>query len=161
MLWLRFLVLSLSIVMLSARGIPLPQPGARLKFTVSVRGMVYCKSCKLPGYSSNLDSSPIPGATVILRCRTNSTNAISMLVKSNKDGYFELHTSQLTTFTSRNCRMYMPKSPTRRCNVPVYPGARGSNVLKFEKAITLNDGIEYIYSSGVFVFKPKKGTRCP
>lgn len=63
MLWLRFLVLSLSIVILSARGIPLPSPvGDRRKFTVAIQGMVYCKHCKLPGYNSNLDSSPIPGS---------------------------------------------------------------------------------------------------
>jgi hypothetical protein len=61
MLWLRSLVLSLSIVLLSARGIPLPSPGAHLKFTVGVQGMVFCKTCKLPGYSSKLDVSPIPG----------------------------------------------------------------------------------------------------
>jgi hypothetical protein len=65
MLWLKFLVLSLSIVLLSAMGIPLPPPGARLKFTVGVQGMVFCKTCKLPGYNSELDVAPIPGYFLI------------------------------------------------------------------------------------------------
>ncbi|KAJ4780605.1 Pollen Ole e 1 allergen and extensin family protein [Rhynchospora pubera] len=161
MVWLRFLVLSLFMVLLSARGIPDPPPGARLKFTVGVEGIVYCKSCKLPGYIANIGMSPIPGATAILRCRTNITNAISVPIKTNSEGYFLFQTSQLTSFTSSNCRVYVTNSPLSKCNVPVYPGPRGSNMLKFERAFTVNNGIEYLYSSGAFVFQPKKGLRCP
>ncbi|KAJ3695111.1 hypothetical protein LUZ60_000488 [Juncus effusus] len=160
MIWLRYLVFSLYIVFISAAGLPKP-PKLRINFAVGIEGMVFCQSCKLPGYNPGLNASPIPGANVIIRCRTNNTNTISLPVTTNNSGYFLLETSQLTSFTSNKCRVYVPKSPLRNCNVPLYPPRKGSNSLKFSKALKLKNGIEYLYSGGSFVFGPKMRTMCP
>jgi hypothetical protein len=53
MLWLKFLVLSLSIVLLSAMGIPLSPPGARLKLLSVFKAWSFARHASCQGTTQN------------------------------------------------------------------------------------------------------------
>ena len=65
--------LSLAVILalgcLPSRGeaMGLPQPPPDLNFTISVEGVVRCKSCRYAGYVRAMDASPLP-STYLYSC---------------------------------------------------------------------------------------------
>ena len=63
------LLISLPAVLLlslggGASGMGLPSPPPMVNFSIGVQGVVWCKSCRYPGYFPPMDASPLPGLSV-------------------------------------------------------------------------------------------------
>uniref|UniRef100_A0A0D3GA37 Uncharacterized protein n=1 Tax=Oryza barthii TaxID=65489 RepID=A0A0D3GA37_9ORYZ len=167
LLFVKFVVLSLAAVLLaldggggggggaSAMGLPPPPP--TVNFSIGVQGMVWCKTCRYPGYLAAMDASPL-AAVAYLRCRHGHRRVASIRGVAGSGGYFRIETSQLTSFTSQECRVYVPRSPSRACAVPGH-GRRGLP-LKFEEFVKRDNGLQGLYSVGNFVFSPKYPNKC-
>ena len=56
------LLLSLGGGASSMGGLPPPPP--MVNFIIGVQGVVWCKSCRYPGYFPPMDASPLPGLSV-------------------------------------------------------------------------------------------------
>ncbi|XP_040380322.1 pistil-specific extensin-like protein [Oryza brachyantha] len=165
---LKFVVLSLAAVLValdgaagprggaSAMGLPPPQPA--VNFSIGVQGMVWCKTCRYPGYFPAMDASPLAGAVAYLRCRHGHRRAASIRAVAGSGGYFRIETSQLTSFTSQECKVYVPRSPSPACVVPG-DGRRGLP-LKFELFVKRDNGLQGLYSVGNFIFSPKYPNKC-
>ncbi|CAD6271470.1 unnamed protein product [Miscanthus lutarioriparius] len=105
-----------------------------VNFSIGVQGVVWCKSCRYPGYFAPMDASPLPGAKVYLRCK-HGRRAVTVAGESGPGGYFLIQTSQqVSAFTSQQCRVYVPRSPVRACGVPDYPAGRRGLPLKFRSS---------------------------
>ncbi len=75
LLFVKFVVLSLAAVLLaldggggggggaSAMGLPPPPP--TVNFSIGVQGMVWCKTCRYPGYLAAMDASPLAGKLTV------------------------------------------------------------------------------------------------
>lgn len=66
-LLIKCVVLALSAVLLSLGGasaMGLPPPLPIVNFTIGVQGVVWCKSCRYPGYFQPMDASPLPGLSL-------------------------------------------------------------------------------------------------
>uniref|UniRef100_A0A0D9WIY9 Uncharacterized protein n=1 Tax=Leersia perrieri TaxID=77586 RepID=A0A0D9WIY9_9ORYZ len=117
----------------SAMGLPPPPP--TVNFSIGVQGMVWCKSCRHG------------------RRRTATIRGVT-----GSGGYFRIETSQLTSFTSQECKVYVPSSPSRACAVAGH-GRRGLP-LKFEEFVKRDNGLLGLYSVGNFIFSPKYPNKC-
>ncbi|KAL5231841.1 hypothetical protein ABZP36_030617 [Zizania latifolia] len=159
-LLVKFLLLSLAAVLLSLDGaaaMGLSAPPPTVNFSVGVQGMVWCKTCRYRGYLAAMDASPLAGAVAYLRCR-HGTRVASIRGTTGRSGYFLIETAQLTSFTSQECRVYVPRSPSRACGVPAN-GRRGLP-LKFQEFVKLANGLQGLYSVGNFMFRPQSPTKC-
>ncbi|CAL4961630.1 unnamed protein product [Urochloa decumbens] len=142
----------------SAMGFPRPQPD--LNFTIGVEGVVWCKGCRYAGYIQSRDASPLRNASALLRCR-NGRRAMSVWGATNSRGYFLIQTgTQAAPFTSRHCRVYVPRSPARGCAAAVSPGWKKGLPLKFRRFVTRPDGLQGRYVAGSFTFAPQDGSNC-
>ncbi|EAZ13398.1 hypothetical protein OsJ_03318 [Oryza sativa Japonica Group] len=95
----------------SAMGLPRPPPN--VNFTIGVEGAVWCKTCRYAGYVKSKDASPLPNAAALLRCRRGKW-ALSVWGATDARGYFLIQTgTQVAAFTSKDCRVYVPRSPSR------------------------------------------------
>lgn len=56
----------------SAMGGSLPPPLPMVNFTIGVQGVVWCKSCRYPGYFPPMDASPLPGTVLVLPASSSS-----------------------------------------------------------------------------------------
>ncbi|TVU35237.1 hypothetical protein EJB05_17115, partial [Eragrostis curvula] len=142
----------------SAMGMPRPQPN--LNFTIGVEGVVWCKSCRYRGYVRSRDASPLPNAAALLRCRRGKW-ALSVWNTTDAHGYFLIQTGkQAAPFMSRDCKVYVPRSPTPRCRVAVKPAWKEGSHLRFRRLVTLAGGLQGRFSAGTFTFAPHKRSKC-
>ncbi|KAL6851736.1 hypothetical protein ACP4OV_020300 [Aristida adscensionis] len=152
------LALSAAVVVLSLGGgaaaMGLPPPPPTVNFSIGVQGVVWCKSCKYPGYYPPMDASPLPGAQVLLRCK-HGRRAATFRGVSGPGGYFLIQTSQVASFTSQQCRVYVPRSPVPACGVPYLPRGNRGMQLKFEEFAKRDNGLQGLYSVGNRLFRPK------
>ncbi|XP_062180520.1 non-classical arabinogalactan protein 30-like [Phragmites australis] len=138
-------------------GLPWPLP--KLNFTISVEGVVWCKSCRYCGYVKSKNTSPLPNAAALLRCQRGKW-ALSVWNTTDAQGYFLIQTwRQAAPFTSKDCKVYVPRSPARRCGVIVKPAWKKGSRLKFRKFVTLSDGLQARYSASTFMFAPQNPTK--
>lgn len=88
---------------------------------------------------------------------------------TNAHGYFLIQTgTQAAPFRSKDCKVYVPRSPARGCRVAavsVSPGGRKKKTkkgspLRFRRFVTLADGLQARYSAGRFTFKPQDRSKC-
>jgi hypothetical protein len=99
-------------------------------------------------------------ASALLRCR-HGRRALSVWSATNAHGYFLVQTgAQAAPFTSRNCKVYVPRSPVRGCRVAVSPGRNKGSPLKFRRFVTRTDGLQARYSAGSFTFAPQDRSKC-
>ncbi|KAF0920236.1 hypothetical protein E2562_034044 [Oryza meyeriana var. granulata] len=125
----------------SAMGLPRPPPN--VNFTIGVEGVVWCKTCRYAGYVKR------------------GKWALSVWGATDARGYLLIQTgTQVAAFTSKDCRVYLPRSPSRACGVALQPGRKGSSPLKFRKFVALPDGLQARYSAGNFVFGPRDHKKC-
>ncbi|KAJ1285199.1 hypothetical protein BS78_03G262000 [Paspalum vaginatum] len=142
----------------SGMGLPRPQPN--LNFTIGVEGVVWCKGCRYRGYVESRDASPLRNASALLRCRRGH-RALSVWNTTNTHGYFRIETgAQAAPFTSSNCKVYVPRSPARRCRVAVRPAWKKGSPLRFRRFVTLPGGLQGRYSAGSFTFAPQDSSKC-
>ncbi|XP_062181365.1 non-classical arabinogalactan protein 31-like [Phragmites australis] len=141
----------------SAMGLPPPPP--TVKFSIGVQGVVWCRSCRYKGYFPPMDASPLPGVVVYLRCK-HGRRAATFRGVTGPSGYFLIQTSQVASFTSQQCLVYVPRSPVRACGVPDYPSRRRGMPLKFEEFVKRDDGLMGLYSVGNRLFRPMHPNKC-
>nr|CAB3478170.1 unnamed protein product [Digitaria exilis] len=142
----------------SAMGMPRPQPN--LNFTIGVEGVVWCKGCRYHGYIPSRDASPLRNASALLRCR-NGRRAMSVWSATNSRGYFLIQTgAQAAPFTSRHCKVYVPRSPASGCRVAVSPGRNKGLPLRFRAFVTRPGGVQGRYAAGSFTFAPQDRSKC-
>lgn len=100
-------------------------------------------------------------AAALLRCRRGKW-ALSVWGATDARGYFLIQTgTQVAAFTSKDCRVYVPRSPSRAaCGVALQPGRKTGSPLKFRRFVALPDGLQGRYSAGNFVFGPRDPKKC-
>ncbi|XP_062208568.1 non-classical arabinogalactan protein 31-like [Phragmites australis] len=168
MAWLaRCLLACLSLAILAlgclpSRGSAMGQtrPPLDPNFTIGVEGVVWCKSCRYARYVKSKDASPLPNSAALLRCRRGK-RALSVWNATDAHGYFLIQTGrQAAPFTSKNCKVYVLRSPARGCRVAVKPGWKMGSPLKFRRFVMLPDGLQARYSAGNFTFAPQDPAKC-
>ncbi|KAK1320555.1 hypothetical protein QJS10_CPA03g00819 [Acorus calamus] len=82
------------------------------KGVVAVEGTVFCRSCN----KTLVGAPPLAGAIASVKC--NDTKAITVLGRTNKNGYFyiQLPKLKLSPLTTPNCKAYLVSSPSPACN---------------------------------------------
>ncbi|XP_038981160.1 non-classical arabinogalactan protein 31-like [Phoenix dactylifera] len=164
--WILVLSLPLLVVLLGsllshAEGVDTAKATTPPRLPIAVEGVIYCRSCKLPGYVESMDASPLPGAVAWLRCNS-SAPGVTVKGTTDKNGYFLIQTNAVTNYGAHKCRVFLGSSPLSYCNVPVYPADQRSGApLKFERIIKLGSGQRALYTAGAFAFAPAKGSSCP
>ncbi|OEL16353.1 hypothetical protein BAE44_0022627 [Dichanthelium oligosanthes] len=92
---------------------------------IIVQGVIYCKSCKLRGYNSGMDASPLPNATASLVCYGDEESKYRVLnqtsTATDKNGYFIVMVYDVDMFDRHSCRLYLRSSPTPLCAKPSIP----------------------------------------
>ncbi|PUZ54969.1 hypothetical protein GQ55_5G174700 [Panicum hallii var. hallii] len=154
----------LAVVCLPSRGEAmgrLPQPPPDLNFTISVEGVVWCKSCRYAGYVRAMDASLLPNAAALLRCRRDDGRALSVWNATDADGYFLIQADwESAPFKSKDCKVHVPRSPASGCAAAVRPAARKGAPLKFRRFVPLPDQLQARYSAGNFTFAPEEPAKC-
>ncbi|TKW16539.1 hypothetical protein SEVIR_5G305600v4 [Setaria viridis] len=158
------LVVLAAVVCLPSRGdaMGLPQPPPDLNFTIAVEGVVWCKTCRYAGYVRSMDASPLPNATALLRCRRDGDpRALSVSNTTDADGCFLIQADwQSAPFKSKDCKVYVQRSPAAGCAVPVKPAAKKGAPLKFRRFVPLPDELQARYTAGNFTFAPEEPAKC-
>ena len=179
-----------SVGCLPSRGeaMGLPQPPPDLNFTISVEGVVWCKSCRYAGYVRAMDASPLPStcapplfvrsdmiicrsallhlliyadAAALLRCRRGDGRALSVWNATGADGHFLIQADwESAPFKSKDCKVYVPRSPASGCAAAVRPAARKGAPLKFRRFVPLPGQLQARYSAGNFTFAPEEPAKC-
>ncbi|XP_058092315.1 non-classical arabinogalactan protein 31-like [Magnolia sinica] len=127
---------------------------------VAVEGVIYCKSCKFQGVNTFLGASPLSGGVARLQCN-NSKRAVTAEGKTDKNGYFFIHTPNVTSYGVHKCKVYLGSSPLETCkNATDLNGGVTGATLKFHKVLEGPTPLA-IYSSGPFAFAPSNTTSCP
>jgi hypothetical protein len=100
-------------------------------------------------------------AAALLRCRRGKW-ALSVWNTTDARGYFLIQTGdQAAPFTSKQCKVYVPRSPARGCRVAVQPSSwKEGSGLRFRRIVTLAGGLQGRFSAGVFMFAPHKPSKC-
>ncbi|KAK3161820.1 hypothetical protein QOZ80_1BG0081960 [Eleusine coracana subsp. coracana] len=146
----------------SAMGGQIPKPPPDLNFTIGVEGVVWCKGCRYSGYNKSVDASPLPKAQALLRCRRGDWQ-LSLWNTTDAEGYFLIQTDkhkQVTPYTSKDCKVYVPRSPSRGCSVPVAPARKKGSPIKFRRFVPLSDELQARYTAGNFTFAPENPAKC-
>ncbi|KAG8055577.1 hypothetical protein GUJ93_ZPchr0001g31439 [Zizania palustris] len=153
-------ILSLGCLSLRVSSMGLPRPPPNVNLTIGVEGVVWCKTCRYAGYVKSKDASPLQNAAALLRCRRGKW-ALSVWGATDARGYFLIQTgTQVVPFTSKDCRVYVQRSPARGCGVVLQPDRKKGSPLKFLKFVPLPDGLQASYSAGDFVFGPQDPKKC-
>ena len=97
-------------------------------------------------------------AALFVRCRRHGRRALSAWGATNSRGYFLIQTgAQAEAFTSKDCRVYVPRSPARGC---ASPARRKGLQLRFRRFVTRPDGLQGRYVAGGFTFAPQDRSKC-
>ncbi|KAF8715714.1 hypothetical protein HU200_026658 [Digitaria exilis] len=92
---------------------------------IVVHGVIYCKYCRLRGYNSGMEASPLPNATVSLVCYGDEESKYRVLnqtsTAADENGYFIVMVYDLEMFDRHSCRVYLRSSPTPLCAKPFLP----------------------------------------
>nr|CAB3478171.1 unnamed protein product [Digitaria exilis] len=157
------LAVILTVVSLPSGGeaMGLPQPPPDLNFTISAEGVVWCNSCRYAGYVRSMGASPLPNATAMLRCRRDDGRALTVWNTTGADGYFLIQADwESAPFKSKDCKVYVSRSPAHGCAMPVKPAARKGAPLKFRRFVPLPNELQARYSAGNFTFAPENPAKC-
>ncbi|KAL6851631.1 hypothetical protein ACP4OV_020195 [Aristida adscensionis] len=151
---------------------PVPSPSSyspppRIQPVIVVQGVIYCKSCKLNGYNSDMDASPLPNATAALVCYGGEGTKYRVLnqtsTPSDATGYFVVMVYDLEMFDRHSCRLYLRSSPTRLCAAPFVPSnpKLGLTVVR-EQVGLLPRGVRGVYHPRTaLMYSPGRGGKCP
>ncbi|KAF6997029.1 hypothetical protein CFC21_013290 [Triticum aestivum] len=159
------LVFSLSAVLLSLLGtsasaVGLPPPQSPVNFSIGVQGMVWCRTCRYSGYNADMEASPLQGAVVYLQCRHGPRRLKRVGGVTGQGGYFIIQSSQMASFTSKECKVYVESSSSAVCSLADQPAAGKGLPLKFESFVKQGDGLQALYSVGNFMFRPSDPNKC-
>ncbi|KAM3405592.1 hypothetical protein ACQJBY_008220 [Aegilops geniculata] len=159
------LVFSLCAVLLSLLGtgataVGLPPPQSPVNFSIGVQGMVWCRTCRYSGYNADMDASPLQGAVVYLQCRHGPRRLKRVSGVTGQGGYFIIQSSQMASFTSKECKVYVESSSSAVCGLADQPAAGKGLPLKFESFVKQGDGLQALYSVGNFMFRPSDPNKC-
>ncbi|XP_062181074.1 non-classical arabinogalactan protein 31-like [Phragmites australis] len=135
---------------------------------IVVQGVIYCKSCKLRGYNSNMDASPLPNATASLVCYGDEESNYRVLnqtsTTTDKNGYFLVMVYDVDMFDRHSCRLYLRSSPTPLCAAPFIPSnpKLGLTLLREQVATPLPNGARGAYHpKSALMYAPGRGGKCP
>ena len=100
-------------------------------------------------------------AALFLRCRRHGRRALSAWGATNSRGYFLIQTgAQAAPFTSKDCRVYVPRSPARGCAAAASPARMKGLPLRLRRFVTRPDGLQGRYVAGGFTFAPQDRSKC-
>ncbi|TKW26216.1 hypothetical protein SEVIR_3G172400v4 [Setaria viridis] len=143
---------------------PSPPP---VQPVIVVHGVIYCKSCKLRGYNSGMDASPLPNATASLVCYGDEESKYRVLnqtsTASDKNGYFIVMVYDVDMFDRHTCRLYLRSSPTALCAKPFIPSnpKLGLNLVR-DRAATAPRGARSVWHvKTALMYAPSAGGKCP
>ncbi|PUZ65058.1 hypothetical protein GQ55_3G192500 [Panicum hallii var. hallii] len=134
---------------------------------VVVHGVIYCKSCKLRGYNSGMDASPLPNATVSLVCYGDEESGYRVLnqtsTAADRNGYFIVMVYDVDMFDRHTCRLYLRSSPTPLCARPSVPSnPKLGLTLVRDRAATAPRGARGVYHARTaLMYAPGAGGKCP
>ncbi|CAL4894566.1 unnamed protein product [Urochloa decumbens] len=143
---------------------PSPPP---VQPVIVVHGVIYCKSCKLRGYNSGMDASPLPNATASLVCYGDEESKFRVLnqtsTASDANGYFIVMVYDLVMFDRHTCRLYLRSSPTPLCAKPSIPSnPKLGLTLVRDRAATAPRGARGVWHARTaLMYAPAAGGKCP
>lgn len=102
-------------------------------------------------------------AAAQLLCRRGKKWALFASGSTDEGGNFRILTpKQVAPFTSKDCTVYVQRSPVGACGVALKPsGGKAGSPLKFRKFVPLSDDdLQAIYSAGEFLFGTGPSGKC-
>ncbi|XP_010924635.1 uncharacterized protein [Elaeis guineensis] len=180
MAWLRGVLFGLQFLVLFLGSVPSPAecayggklpppspspspPPNTLKPThnVSVEGDVYCR-CKLPGYVTPKDASPLPGVLVSFKHGRRSWSG-----KTDARGHFLVNAKfpseekDVKTSVAKYGKVYVVSTPLPACTVPEFLGHKGKGASVFyERDIVAGYDHVALFSAGVLDLGPANSKMC-
>ncbi|CAD6271471.1 unnamed protein product [Miscanthus lutarioriparius] len=148
----------------SHSSLPPPRP---VQPVIVVQGVIYCKSCKLRGYNSGMDASPLPNATASLVCYGDAESKYRVLnqtsTATDKNGYFLVMVYDVDMFDRHSCRLYLRSSPTPLCAAPFVPSnPKLGLTLVRDRAATAPRGARGIFHpKTALMYAPATAGKCP
>lgn len=155
-------------------GAPAPSPASASSYVpppvqpvIVVQGVIYCKSCKLRGYNSGMDASPLPNATASLVCYGDAESKYRVLnqtsTATDTNGYFIVMVYDVGMFDRRSCRLYLRSSPTALCAAPFIPSnPKLGLTLVRDRAATAPRGARGIFHpKTALMYAPATAGKCP
>ncbi|KAL2931880.1 Non-classical arabinogalactan protein 30 [Bienertia sinuspersici] len=130
---------------------------------VAVEGVVYCKNCSYSGVDTLMGASPLPGATVELRCK-NTKYMIKKASTTDKNGFFFLQAPKhITTYGAHKCLVFLVEKPNNKTSGPcthatnLNGGVSGAFLFFDKHRAPPSKPLPFsVYSVGPFAFEPPK-----
>ncbi|KAM0875946.1 hypothetical protein ACQ4PT_036482 [Festuca glaucescens] len=143
---------------------PSPTSPAKAQPVIIVQGVIFCKSCKLPGYNHDMDASPLPNATAKLVCYGGADKSgggyrvLNMTsTPTDKTGYFLFMVYDVTMFSRESRMVHLRTSPTVSCDAPYLPADASLGIILEQSEKKKN-----VYSAkSALMYAPRKGRKCP
>ncbi|CAL0330727.1 unnamed protein product [Lupinus luteus] len=119
-------------------------------------GIVYKKVCKHAGTDNLSEATPLPGATVMVKCVTSS-RTILQSVKTASSGAFHMESGSIKPefVELGQCKMFLASSPNGLKISNYNDGLRGSSV--FRPVRLIQNGKFFLFGVGPFAVEPN----CP
>ncbi|WVZ99353.1 hypothetical protein U9M48_044674 [Paspalum notatum var. saurae] len=147
---------------------PAPSPPPPVQPVIVVQGVIYCKSCRLRGYNSGMDASPLPNATASLVCYGDEESKYRVLnqtsTATDKNGYFLVMVYDVDMFDRHSCRLYLRSSPTRLCAKPFIPSNAklGLTLVRDQSTTVLPRGARGVFhAKTALMYAPATAGKCP